>query len=75
MGSSESFMMQTDVLIKILSKFYSDNQDEVEFKIKQEICDILNKYLDYKHNFLLNNLKNQFKSIVDSQKLKQMALN
>ncbi len=57
------------MLKKILQKFYSDDQDEIEFKIKQEICDILNKYLDYKHNSLLNNLKDQFKAIVTEGKL------
>lgn len=42
MGISESFMKQTNVLKKIYQKFLSDNQDDIEFKIKSEICDILN---------------------------------
>lgn len=48
---------------------YSDDEDDIEFKIKQEICDILNKYLDYKHNFLLDNLKDKFQEIVKDKKM------
>lgn len=42
MSLGESFLKQTDVLKKILTKFFSDDTDDIEFRIKQEICDILN---------------------------------
>lgn len=38
---SDSFLKQTEVLRKILLRYFSDNTEDVEFKIKQEICEIL----------------------------------
>jgi hypothetical protein len=43
----------------------NDNQDIYEFQIKSEICDILNLYLNFKHDFLLNNLKTKFKELIE----------
>jgi len=31
---SDSFLKQTDVLRKILQRFFNDNTDDIEFKIK-----------------------------------------
>ncbi|EAR92909.2 zinc finger, C2H2 type family protein (macronuclear) [Tetrahymena thermophila SB210] len=61
---SDSFLKQTDVLKKILQRFFSDNQDDVEFKIKQEICEILKQFLNYKQDYMLNRLKYQFSYLV-----------
>ncbi|EGR30411.1 MIR domain protein [Ichthyophthirius multifiliis] len=61
------FLKQNDVLKKILQKILNENQDEYEFKIKCQICNIFGKYLDYKHDYMLSRIKNQFVYIVQDK--------
>lgn len=48
----------------MIINFEQIDADDPYFKIKYEICDILNYYLDYKMDFYLNNLKIKFKDFV-----------
>jgi hypothetical protein len=63
MNMNESFLKQSNVLRKILSKFLQEGKD-VDLLIKLEICDILDQYLDQKMDFCLNIFKVKFKEYV-----------
>jgi hypothetical protein len=67
-------MKQTTTLKKILDRYFSDQDGDVEFTIKEEVCDILNLFLDYKMDVMLNNLKEQFREIVSEYKLKELLM-
>lgn len=64
MNMNESFLKQSNVLKKILSKSLQEGKD-VDLLIKLEICDILDQYLDQKMDFCLNIFKNKFKDYID----------